>query len=436
MSAPAFGMTSTRPVDDPALDVDGGYDATPSKPAGAAASTKRAATAADGAASPAHKPSEPAASVPGASVRPVLSASALRSVALTPTAAVHDRSAPAVVEVDPFSAYDAVFESAEYTSDGRGSDDDDNDGAGDPELGIETPTTHRSRGSRLMSALAGAFRRDSQRAADPIAPETPMPAGAARDRGTAAGAGAETAGTGRLAMEAKAEGAGSTAPDRVRPEVDLVRVWLVRHGERIDETAAGRAWMETAGSRYFDPPLTDEGRRQARAAGRRMQAVHDKVGFECVYVSPLTRTLQTAEEFAAELGLPSVVAPGLCQCAAAVKRRTYRKLPIWRSNKEVLAVAPRLKLAHRSQHHKVEYHNYMKTVRLLAEEAGRRGMSHIVCVTHREGIRDLTELTGKRIHKTPYCCSAEFGFQRSTGTWTLRRNPSDEPYDEAGNPFH
>jgi hypothetical protein len=46
-------------------------------------------------------------------------------------------------------------------------------------------------------------------------------------------------------------------------------LWVVRHGERIDETALAADWARsTPKSRRFDPPLTKEGGRQAVEAGK------------------------------------------------------------------------------------------------------------------------------------------------------------------------
>ena len=94
-----------------------------------------------------------------------------------------------------------------------------------------------------------------------------------------------------------------------------VEVWIVRHGERIDETDQARAWYNaTEKDRRFDPPLTDAGRAQARKASctlRKLLARSSGEGsgefssfssvplFDTVYCSPMQRCLATAHELIA-----------------------------------------------------------------------------------------------------------------------------------------
>eukprot|EP00959_Pyramimonas_sp_CCMP1952_P345164 7228558-Pyramimonas_sp.AAC.2 len=62
-------------------------------------------------------------------------------------------------------------------------------------------------------------------------------------------------------------------------------MWVVRHGERIDETAKAAEWLsQTPKSRRFDPPLTEEGGRQATAAGQTLS----KLGLSFDTVSALS----------------------------------------------------------------------------------------------------------------------------------------------------
>jgi probable phosphoglycerate mutase len=77
------------------------------------------------------------------------------------------------------------------------------------------------------------------------------------------------------------------------------RVLLVRHGQS-EWNAVGR-WQGQA-----DPPLSDVGRRQARAAASSLGAV------DAVFASDLQRAMETATIIAAELGVgPVVVDPDL-----------------------------------------------------------------------------------------------------------------------------
>ena len=98
----------------------------------------------------------------------------------------------------------------------------------------------------------------------------------------------------------------------------LASLWIVRHGERVDETDAGRAWKassrrqslqhfkprqgevdsssssnpnhaqaSTPKARQFDPPLTEAGKCQSQEAVAQLK----NQGFERIYASPCARTL-------------------------------------------------------------------------------------------------------------------------------------------------
>mmetsp|Transcript_482 Transcript_482/g.1356 ORF Transcript_482/g.1356 Transcript_482/m.1356 type:complete len:218 (+) Transcript_482:4976-5629(+) len=181
--------------------------------------------------------------------------------------------------------------------------------------------------------------------------------------------------------------------------------WLLRHGERADEAEGpeARAWRsgEGRGERWFDPPLTERGREQAREAARKLAAVHARCPFSEVLVSPLLRTLQTAEEVVGLLGdgsIPVRVVPGLSFCAAAVKKRGYGGLAI-RTREEVLQLCPKLAVAAWEP-------ASGSFEEACASASASEGGS--LCITHREGIRDLSEIAGHRITHTPYCCAVQF----------------------------
>jgi len=106
------------------------------------------------------------------------------------------------------------------------------------------------------------------------------------------------------------------------------QLWLIRHGERMDEVATTESKKWRFGiddKRLFDPPLTVNGFKQANERGKLLlnelsQIKRAEDYPSCIYVSPLERTLGTAYEIALSTKLPLVVVPGLCSCAAAVKR--------------------------------------------------------------------------------------------------------------------
>ena len=72
-----------------------------------------------------------------------------------------------------------------------------------------------------------------------------------------------------------------------------------------------KQWLDSA-ERPFDPPLTATGVTQGTALGRRLRSFVPPIT-KC-FVSPLVRTVQTADAAAAELGLSSLfIEPGLVE---------------------------------------------------------------------------------------------------------------------------
>ena len=81
-------------------------------------------------------------------------------------------------------------------------------------------------------------------------------------------------------------------------------------------------WVDTA-ARPFDPPLTATGVTQGAALGRRLRDFSPPV--TKVFVSPLVRTVQTADAAAAELGIAELfVEPGLVEVLDAEWYRCWR----------------------------------------------------------------------------------------------------------------
>ena len=102
----------------------------------------------------------------------------------------------------------------------------------------------------------------------------------------------------------------SAPPPASSGEVD---VWIVRHGERVDEVP-GNTWIKCGKKNrlWFDPALTAGGHvhaekvasafcdRFAGVAGDRHRPGLDRAPpFHAIYTSPLIRTVQTAEKFSA-----------------------------------------------------------------------------------------------------------------------------------------
>ena len=78
-------------------------------------------------------------------------------------------------------------------------------------------------------------------------------------------------------------------------------LWLIRHG------AVDRDWTDA------DPPLSAEGHEQAKVVAAALAGVPALAGITAVHCSPMLRTRQTAEPFAAAVGLPVVLHDGLAE---------------------------------------------------------------------------------------------------------------------------
>uniref|UniRef100_A0A0G4GIZ6 Uncharacterized protein n=1 Tax=Chromera velia CCMP2878 TaxID=1169474 RepID=A0A0G4GIZ6_9ALVE len=111
-----------------------------------------------------------------------------------------------------------------------------------------------------------------------------------------------------------------------------VRLWIVRHAERMDEAREEAwKWREVCGERWFDPPLTDKGHEMARNCAEVLKEIATAQGvtFDAVYTSPMMRSLQTADPLARVLGVDVQVVSGLAACTAALSdgRQREKLLP-------------------------------------------------------------------------------------------------------------
>ncbi|WP_370324003.1 histidine phosphatase family protein [Euzebya sp.] len=91
---------------------------------------------------------------------------------------------------------------------------------------------------------------------------------------------------------------------RFRPPPGACDLLLVRHGES-QPAVPGEDFPRVDG--HGDPPLAEEGLREARAVADRLR--HEEIA--AIYTTPLTRTKQTAAPLAAALGLTPAVEPEL-----------------------------------------------------------------------------------------------------------------------------
>ena len=91
-----------------------------------------------------------------------------------------------------------------------------------------------------------------------------------------------------------------------------VKVWVMRHGTRVDEENPG--WKDGA-ARPYDPPITAQGRAEARQTGLMLRHIAAREGtIHSIVASPFLRCLQTATEVAKILGIEEIgIDHGLCE---------------------------------------------------------------------------------------------------------------------------
>eukprot|EP00510_Aplanochytrium_minuta_P006456 CAMPEP_0184041738 /NCGR_PEP_ID=MMETSP0955-20130417/63854_1 /TAXON_ID=627963 /ORGANISM="Aplanochytrium sp, Strain PBS07" /LENGTH=232 /DNA_ID=CAMNT_0026332207 /DNA_START=186 /DNA_END=880 /DNA_ORIENTATION=+ len=216
------------------------------------------------------------------------------------------------------------------------------------------------------------------------------------------------------------------------------KVYMVRHGERIDETRQADEWFKNNMKRWFDPPLTERGKAQARAAAEKL-ITHfeslDSVPFDRVYASPLLRTMQTADQIAQHLSLPIEAVPGIATCTSNFKKHGARRQPLL-SYSEIIAHIDS-EVNEFDHTYKYDFHN---TLELIAQQeilSNSESTEHnILVVTHREGQRDTSHVAKDYFVATPYCGIALFDFTCSVytgksksgkiekGVWSLIHKPN------------
>eukprot|EP00456_Euglypha_rotunda_P014028 TRINITY_DN1434_c0_g1_i6.p1 TRINITY_DN1434_c0_g1~~TRINITY_DN1434_c0_g1_i6.p1 ORF type:complete len:213 (+),score=12.15 TRINITY_DN1434_c0_g1_i6:80-718(+) len=194
--------------------------------------------------------------------------------------------------------------------------------------------------------------------------------------------------------------------------------------------------MNICADRWYDPPLTLLGKQQAKlVAEKELLQKHEKLNYTKMFVSPLLRTIETAEQLGAVLGLDGHCIPGLSQCAAAIQFNgiKHTKYP---SEKEIKTKCPRAK-----------FHLNDKTIETFVQSCTRLAKlhpgEHLLIVTHREGLKYLSQMAGFDISHFPYCAvmHAEYdhnvtkkcwSVDTSTISWTkVRERPPKEAREQA-----
>eukprot|EP01083_Nonionella_stella_P220311 788372_1 len=97
-------------------------------------------------------------------------------------------------------------------------------------------------------------------------------------------------------------------------ENKITNVWCIRHGERLEDVDPEYA-KKTDLARIFDLPLSDFGVRQAHNFGavlsKELLHIPNYKCIKCIYVSPMLRTIQTANEICKMFQLDMVIVPSL-----------------------------------------------------------------------------------------------------------------------------
>jgi len=196
-------------------------------------------------------------------------------------------------------------------------------------------------------------------------------------------------------------------------------MFMVRHGERVDETPGAIEWAEaTPTSRHFDPPLTDAGAEQAAQAAETLLAHPLGPDFgTTIYASPLARCLKTASVIAEATNKQVCVVPGLGECAAAAKRRGIMALNLLPID-EMKKLCPQMVAFDRDA--PVTFEDACQwAARARAAEAAAAAIDaadgrsvDVLVVTHREGIRDVAGIH----QRLPYCAIARFTARANVGT--------------------
>jgi len=175
---------------------------------------------------------------------------------------------------------------------------------------------------------------------------------------------------------------------------------VVRHGERVDESAGAKEWKRrTRKERRFDPPLTDAGAEQAREIATILLAEHARGTITRLWTSPLARCLATAHELSLVLEVPVSVVPGLASCAAAPRRVGVENLQLL-SLRQMRALCPRIDDVQREA--PLDFHGACRHVLSLSDAT-------CVLVSHREAISSLARRARCHLRgKLPYCATARF----------------------------
>jgi broad specificity phosphatase PhoE len=233
----------------------------------------------------------------------------------------------------------------------------------------------------------------------------------------------------------------STSSESKTERTSECEVWIIRHGERIDETEIGRQWYYTTSkTRRFDPTLTETGASQAQQSAKTLQHLilgnkitslqnddDDSIDsfFDTIYCSPMQRCISTAHEVTSTLNKSNdsrfhcpngiKIIPGLGECANAGRVNGVDNLEFL-SPQEMMNLCPGTILSETNCWDKVSPRTYEAALDwIVNNEINKTRTSslnsnktlpskRILIVAHSEAIRDLTG----SYSKIPYCGIALF----------------------------
>jgi broad specificity phosphatase PhoE len=217
-------------------------------------------------------------------------------------------------------------------------------------------------------------------------------------------------------------------------------VVVIRHGERVDEVKHLRAeWLasckdqfghcrETFYCRVNDPPLTENGKLQAKEVANTLKGelLNSMETPQIIFSSKLTRSLMTAYEIAKELGLPICVSRGFAMTASAVAKKgaafaflSFEEMQdlcpgvllidgdmdIFHPPQQRASARTSRKTRSQSDNglHHIPDKTWQQSLEFLSDN-----WRHSIVVAHRESIRNLS---GMRRLRTPFYSFGIFNYQ-------------------------
>mmetsp|Transcript_5509 Transcript_5509/g.10541 ORF Transcript_5509/g.10541 Transcript_5509/m.10541 type:complete len:273 (-) Transcript_5509:131-949(-) len=195
------------------------------------------------------------------------------------------------------------------------------------------------------------------------------------------------------------------APQRLSEENGCVRLWIVRHAERIDEMSS--IWVPETDEFLYDCPITSSGHVQAQARGSWFVQELKKLNaddVDIVYSSPFLRAIQTAQCIASQLNARVQPIVGLGYCMATITaNRKGRTLELLSQEK----LSEKCKGIELSETDCTAEH-FAQTLDRLVRSAFTEKRKQLVVVTHREVFYELDRaLNGAHRRdlqqQVPYC---------------------------------